>query len=69
MAHADINVQTAHIQKIMANHVHPGAAISSFAPAIQELPKLVEMNAEILPVLPAGHVRTRFTLAVRLRGQ
>ena len=69
MAQADINVQCAHIQKVMMLPVHPGAANPSFAPAIQALQKLVEMNTEILPVLPAGHVRTRFTLAVRMRGQ
>ena len=68
MAHADINVQFAHIQKIMVTHAHPGAAIPSFAPAIQELQKLVEMNVETLPVLPAGQMRTRFPLAVRVWG-
>lgn len=69
MAHTDINVQFAHIQKVTMPPVHPGAANPSFARTIQALQKLAEMNTEILPVLPAGHVRTRFTLAVRMRGQ
>ena len=69
MACRHIDVQFAHI-----NGVHDTRASSCrhghiCVQGIQAPPKLVEMDMETLPHLRLTQKRTRFTLAIRMRGQ